>query len=82
MIALYRAELLAKKAGMAMDTGVKKAPLLKKIQTAKEAYGHQATRKPMTMRKHIRVTSLSAFWVDSDSCCRAAAYNGLRIQDS
>ena len=58
---------------MAAVRAVKAAPLFKKIQPAKVAYGVQATRKPMTIKMHIRVTSLSAFWVDSDSCCWAAA---------
>ena len=74
MMGLNSAELFAKKAGTAMPTAVKWAPLLRKIQAAREAYGTQATRKPATIRMHMRVTSLSAFWVDSDSCCWAAAY--------
>lgn len=73
MRGLYRAELFAKKAGIAAVMAVKAAPLFKKIQPAKVAYGTQATRKPKTIKTHIRVTSLSAFWVDSDSCCWAAA---------
>lgn len=73
MTGLYRAELFAKKAGRAAVRAVKAAPLFRKIQPANVAYGVQATRKPKTIRMHMRVTSLSAFWVDSDSCCWAAA---------
>lgn len=57
-----------------MDTAENAAPLFMKIQAAKLAYGVQAMRKPRTIRTHMRVTSLSAFWVDSDSCCWAAAW--------
>ena len=70
---LNNAEALEKKAGIAMAVAVNAAPLLKKIHAAKLAYGVQAVRKPNTIRMHMRVTSLSAFWVDSDSCCWAAA---------
>ena len=66
---MNKAELLEKKAGMAMAVAEKAAPLLRKIHAAKLAYGVQAKRKPNTIRMHMRVTSLSAFWVDSDSCC-------------
>lgn len=69
MTGLYRAELFAKKAGIAAVRAVKAAPLFKKVQPAKVTYVVQATRKPRTVRTHMRVTSLSAFWVDSDSCC-------------
>ena len=61
MIGLNNAELFEKKAGMAMAVAEKAAPLLKKIQAAKLAYGVQATRKPRTIRMHMRVTSFSAF---------------------
>ena len=74
MTGLYSAELFAKKAGTAMPRAVKLMPLLKKIQAASEAYGVHATRKPTTIRMHMRVTSFSAFWVEADSCCWAAAY--------
>lgn len=73
MTGLYSAELFAKKAGMEAVKAVKAAPLFKKIQPAKEAYGVHAIRKPRTIRTHIRVTSFSAFCVDAESCCWAAA---------
>ena len=69
MIGLNNAELFEKKAGIAMAVAENAAPLLKKIHAAKLAYGVQATKNPITIRTHIRVTSLSAFWVDSESCC-------------
>lgn len=74
---LNSAELFAKKAGTAMETAVKLAPRLKKIQAAREAYGTHATRKPKTIRMHMRVTSFSAFWVETESCCWAAAFIDL-----
>jgi hypothetical protein len=49
-------------------------PLLKKIMAVRVAYGVHATKKPRTIRMHMRVTSFSAFWVEADSCCWAAAY--------
>lgn len=73
MTELYNAELFVKKAGIAMAVAVNAAPLLKKIHAAKAAYGVQAKRKPKTIRMHMRVTSFSAFWVEADSCCWAAA---------
>lgn len=66
-------EVLEKKAGMAMDIAEKEAPLFRKIHAAKDAYGSQAKRKPNTIRTHMRVTSFSAFWVEAESCCWAAA---------
>lgn len=65
---------------MAMAVAVKAAPLLKKIHAAKEAYGTQARRKPNTIRTHMRVTSFSAFWVEAESCCWAAAWKSIRQQ--
>lgn len=73
MTGLNNAELFEKKAGIAMVVAVNAAPLLKKIHAAKEAYGVQAKRKPKTIRMHMRVTSFSAFWVEAESCCWAAA---------
>jgi len=70
---LYSAELFAKKAGMEAVRPVKAAPLFRKIQPAKVAYGSQATKKPKTIKTHMRVTSLSAFCVEAESCCWAAA---------
>lgn len=74
MIGLNNAELFEKKAGMAMAVAEKAAPLLKKIQAAKLAYGVHATKKPQTIKMHMRVTSFSAFWVEAESCCWAAAW--------
>lgn len=40
------------------------------------AYGNQHTRKDITMTMTMRVTSFSARWVVSDSCCCTAACTG------